>query len=125
LPAAEFFAGWEDAPFVASISHNLPFYVHNWFLCSVPGHPILKIAIELMVAGLAAARDEGTRPHIWRTTGPGCITRAVAMHCRRISDVSGRMPDDLVLISQGTYRRFAKMPDLAYKKRQAGNWRLA
>jgi len=125
MPAVEFFAGWEDAPFAASISHNLPFYVHNWFLCSVPGHPIVKIAIELMAAGLEAARESGTKPHIWRSTGPGCITRAIALHCRRSEEAHGRMPEDFVLISHGTYRRFAKMPDLAYKRQQAGNWRLA
>jgi tetratricopeptide (TPR) repeat protein len=125
MPADLFFAGWEDAPFVASISNEVPFYVHNWFLCSLPGHPVPRIAIDLMVAALAAARDAGARPHIWRSTGPGCLTRAVAMHCRASEAACGRMPDDLVLIGHGHFRRFAKMPDLAYKKQQSGNWRLA
>jgi hypothetical protein len=47
------------------------------------------------------------------------------MHCRASEAACGRMPDDLVLIGHGHFRRFAKMPDLAYKKQQSGNWRLA
>lgn len=49
--------------------------IANNFLCAVPGHPLMQIAIDLSSRALLSRSRECT----WSKTGPGMLTRATAL----------------------------------------------
>lgn len=49
--------------------------VANNFFCAAPGHPVLKIAMDLACGALVGRSRECT----WSKTGPGLLTRATAV----------------------------------------------
>mgnify|MGYP000140699851 CR=1 FL=1 len=55
-------------PGVGAISNNL--------LCAPPGHPAMRIAVELTLEALLRRDNDST----WAKTGPGLLTRATAAH---------------------------------------------
>jgi hypothetical protein len=118
-----FFKGWENVSFAASVSPDVPFYVHNWFISANPRHEILSIAWDLMTEGISQHRRERRKVDIWLTTGPGMLTRAVAQHLQRCA--SSETSAEIVLIPEHRFRQFAVTPALNYKATKAGNWRLA
>ena len=111
LEAVEF-AGW--------LSPDTPSYLFNGFLAVRKGSPIIRAALDDMVALRREHRARGIRSDIWQVSGPGLITRAV---CRALSDPAhaGR----IMLLADREWRRFAHTDDtLGYKHSKAGNWRL-
>lgn len=73
--------------------------IANNLMCARPGHPVLETAIELAKTALLA-RDNDS---VWSKTGPGLLTRAVAVYLRRVPFEQSRK--DLSILPMYLLRR--------------------
>lgn len=73
--------------------------VANNVICARAGHPVLKIARDLAMASLLARENDGP----WSKTGPGLLTRAVAVYLTGVSDADLR--DDFLIRPEIEMRR--------------------
>ncbi|MBV9783779.1 MAG: hypothetical protein JO264_08155 [Acidisphaera sp.] len=115
-----------NASFIVSAAKLQPIHLNNWFIASVPQHPILADALRESCEGILAFKAAGTRSDIWDTTGPGLLTRTVAKYLLR-AKAEGRFPrEKLVILSYEVYSRtlVRSHEDLQYKQTSHGNWRL-
>ncbi|OWU69878.1 hypothetical protein ATO3_21670 [Marinibacterium profundimaris] len=72
----------------------------NNLICARPGHPVIETAAELALRSLLARENDGP----WSKTGPGLITRAVALYLDGVSDAE--LHGDLVLLPEIEMRRY-------------------
>lgn len=54
--------------------------IDNNLLCARPGHPLLRIAMDMACQSLLARENDST----WAKTGPGLITRATAVYLEQV-----------------------------------------
>lgn len=112
------------ADIVASLSGDVPGYLHNWYLGARAGSPVMRLAVDDASAAIARAAREGRKPDIWQVTGPGLITRAVGRYLT--DEATPPPPGAAILMPLQQYRNFARTrSDLAYKRDGAANWNLA
>jgi tetratricopeptide (TPR) repeat protein len=74
--------------------------VANNTLAAPPGHPILRIAIEMTMRSLMAYENDGA----WFKTGPGMLTRAIARFITQNDPDAVRA--SLTVLDANTLRRF-------------------
>jgi hypothetical protein len=113
------FAALSDVELVGVQSTELPPYVNNAFVAARPGSPIIRGALDEAVRLVAKAIAEGRQPDIWHMTGPGALTRAIG---RFVGEA--RQERGVLLLTHAEYSTFAVSQDMAYKKSDAGDWRL-
>ncbi len=113
----------DDTEIIATLSGDVPGYLHNWFLGARPDSRVMKAAFEDATAGVRRDVQAGRKPDIWLATGPGLITRAVG---RYLSEPERRGDEALMLMPLQQYRTLARTESsLAYKTNAAANWQLA
>lgn len=92
-------------------------YANNALIAAMPQHVVIQACLEEAVALLLATTD---RADIWKTTGPGLLTRNLVRHLREHGTTGG-----VALLSEFGWRRLCSPRNsLAYKSAASGNWRL-
>lgn len=74
----------------------------NNVLAAPPGHPALRIAIEMTMRSLMAYENDGA----WLKTGPGMLTRAIARYITQTDAEAVRA--GLTILDANTLRRFVQ-----------------
>ncbi|KIN74912.1 glycosyltransferase [Sulfitobacter guttiformis] len=73
--------------------------IANNLICARPGHPVLNNAIALAGRSLLNRENDNT----WSKTGPGLMTRAIALYLHATDDAESR--NDLTIITTQMMRR--------------------
>jgi mannosyltransferase OCH1-like enzyme len=90
--------------------------IGNNFIAIVPGHPVIKTALELG----AEALNRGDRDLIWLSTGPGLLTRALV---RAWTEFPQRQSlKGIVILDRGILRRAVGPHCAAAYKKTAQHW---
>ena len=107
---------------VAPLAGGFPGYIENGFIAARAGGEVIASVLRCAVADILQAHRQGTRPDIWRTTGPGALTRGVA----RYLGAGDRSNGEVALLSKPQYRGHVRTDGgLAYKREARANWRVA
>jgi hypothetical protein len=67
----------------------------NHFLAVAPGHPVLQAALRAMVMAI----NRGDNEFPWLSSGPGLLTRALALHLAARGVAAG-LPPGLALLDR-------------------------
>ena len=103
---------------VCTVLDQVTPYANNALIAAIPQHAVVWACLEEAVALLLATKD---RADIWKTTGPGLLTRNLVRHLREHGTAGG-----IALLSEFGWRRLCSPRNsLAYKSAASGNWRLA
>jgi hypothetical protein len=89
----------------------------NNVICTAPGHPVIASAVEMALASLLSRENDLT----WTKTGPGLLTRAVALHVLR--DAEGAARDTCILPEHHLLRYVATHLPAPYKS-GARSWKM-
>ncbi len=123
-PINDILAAAEHVEIIATLSGDVPGYLHNWFLGARPHSPVLGFALEDATVGVRRALQAGRKPDIWLVTGPGLITRAVGRYLARQDEHWNE--NNAVLMPLQQYRNLARTESgLSYKTKASANWQLA
>jgi len=114
-PMYEVLARLPGIGLVAPFSDELPFYVHSYMLAAPPGSPVMAALLEAQMRLLREVLRGRAGLENWVSNGPGLITR-----------IAARMPGQVALLAPAYWRSFAgDADDLAYKRDESSDWRLA
>ena len=103
---------------VCTVLDQVTPYANNALIAAMPQHAVICACLEEAVGLLLAAKG---RADIWKTTGPGLLTRNLVRHLREHGTTGG-----VALLSEFGWRRLCSPRNsLAYKSAASGNWRLA
>ncbi len=103
---------------VCTVLDQVTPYANNALIAAMPQHAVMLACLEEAVALLLATQG---RADVWKTTGPGLLTRNLVRHLREHGTTGG-----VALLSEFGWRRLcAPRNSLAYKAEPSGNWRLA
>lgn len=106
------------------VIRNDRFYIDNFFIAAAKDHPLVRAMLGAATSEILSSRDRNRPLDIWRTTGPGLVTRTIA---RRILSSDGS-PDvffkHAAFITQSDGESFRREELFAYKQTDAGNWRI-
>jgi mannosyltransferase OCH1-like enzyme len=89
----------------------------NNFLGVVPGHPVIRRALDLG----ALALNRGDSDTMWLSTGPGLVTRAFAQILAEIDDPDTWLERNIVLERWQYHRAVAEHARVQYK-RSSRHW---
>jgi tetratricopeptide (TPR) repeat protein len=112
---------------VLPLSATGPVYTNNNIIAAVPGHPVLRMALEEALVRIEEATRQGIRLDLWATTGPGVFTRTLVRYllARMRNEETGAEGGEIALFSDQYLNSItALVNDLAYKRTVEGNWRL-
>ncbi|MBN8875563.1 MAG: hypothetical protein J0H67_22230 [Rhodospirillales bacterium] len=97
--------------------------LNNLFIACIPGHPVIKAALDFVISALRAAARAGTRPSIWGTTGPGALTRGlIAILLSDDPDRARILRHVRVHDGFSHYEFVAQAKRLTYKSQPMGHW---
>ena len=111
-----------QAEIAAPLAGSFPGYIDNFFIAARAGSEVIGSVLQNAVIDVLQAHKAGHRPDIWQITGPGALTRGVG----RYLGAADRSGAQVALLPMQQYRRHVcTESDLAYKREQTANWRVA
>jgi mannosyltransferase OCH1-like enzyme len=94
--------------------------IANNFLGAIPGHPVIRRALELAEFAL----NRGDHDTLWLSTGPGLLTRAFAQNFVESEDRAGFLRRNVVLEGWRYHSAVAAHCKVGYKRTNL-HWRRA
>nr|WP_294517309.1 glycosyltransferase [uncultured Rhodopila sp.] len=108
---------------VSGIDPGLPMTLTNLFIAAVPGHIVIKNALEDALNGLRRAIRDNVKPGILSVTGPGALTRGLGKLLMSDDPELSEVLRHIIIYDGHSHHNFVgQSRTMHYKTEPLGHW---